>query len=202
MLHCSRQIRCTKKLDCTQRTCHVLAEQEDVVHISLPSSDCFVTRIPFILTQLQDDICVVTIFLWTLVSFQRQPGLWTGRNSVVCSDIFPARVFRGPGMWGAPILHHHCSQGLCMENSTDITRRSRSWQCPQAYQLPVEGKKWQSITFPHCRRRVLRGLGVRLSHYCNHSECYVLPRHLSFAQKAEFFLRGYIMSSQHPFYQA
>lgn len=199
MLRCSRQIRCTKKLDCTQGTCHVLAEQEDVVHISLPSLDCFVTRIPFILTQLQDDICVVTIFPCTLVSFQRQPGLWTGRNSVVCSDIFPARVFRGPGMWGAPILHHRCSQGLCMENSTDITRRSRSWQCPQAYQLPVEGKKWQSKASHFLTAGEECCVASDYAHNCNHSECYVLPGHLSFARKAEFFLRGYIMSSQHPF---
>lgn len=138
--------RCMKKLDCTQRTYRVLAEREDVVHISLPSSGCFVTRIPFILTQLQDEICVVIIFLCTLVSFQRQPGNVDREESVVCSGIFPARVFKAPGMWGAPILDHGHSQGLWMENSTDITRKNRSWQCPQGYQLPVEGKKRQSKT--------------------------------------------------------
>lgn len=71
----------------------MLAEQEDAVHVSLPSSDCFATRICFILTQLQEKICVLVIFLCTLVSFQKQPGVVDRVESVVCSDIFPDRVF-------------------------------------------------------------------------------------------------------------
>lgn len=71
----------------------ILAEQEDVVHISLPSSDCFVTRICFILTQLQEKNCVLVVFLCTLVSFQKQPGVVDRVESVVCSDIFPMRLY-------------------------------------------------------------------------------------------------------------
>ena len=136
------RFRCMRKPSRTQRTCRVFAEWDYVVHMSLPSSGGFVTRIPFVHTLLQDEICVIVIFLRTLVSFQRQPGDVNSEGSVVCSDIFPARVFRGTGAWVAPILHYRHNQGLCMEKSTDISRKSRSQQCLLEYQMPAEGKKW------------------------------------------------------------
>lgn len=191
------RFRCTKKLDCTQRTC-VLAEWEDVVHISLLSSGGFVTRIPFILTQVQGEICVVIIFLCTLVSFQKQPGEVDREESMVCSDIFPAWVFRGAGLWAVPILHHHCSQGLWMDNSTGITRKSRSCVLRDISCLwrARSGRAKHHISSLQERSAVCPQSTLCC---CYHSERCVLPGHLSSAQKAEFFLRDYIMSSRHPF---
>lgn len=139
-----------------------------MVRISSSSSDCFI-RIPLVLTQLQDEICEVINFLCALAS---QKTTWVCGQGGICGVLWylPRQSSGGKGCK----VHSSCIttvvSSFAWRNSADITRKSRSQQSPQGYQLLVEGKKRQS----------------KASHFLTaREEACVAPEHVSFITAAK-----------------
>lgn len=94
-----------QKLNYTQRTCWILAEQEDVVQVSL---EVLIVLLPgsvsFSLSSKRRSVCLSSSYVhW--FPFKKQPGVVDRVESVVCSDIFPDSIFWGLGVW----VHHSAS---------------------------------------------------------------------------------------------